>query len=229
MQQRKSAPDALDYFPTPPFATRALTEFLALQLGDLGDQTCWEPAAGEMHMARPLAESFGHVRVSDVFPYDENAELFDFTQARWSRSLAGAADWVITNPPFRLAHDFIQTAGHVARIGFAMLVRTSFLEGGDRHAQLFSQFPPDFVLQFCERVVMLEGRLIKAGAVDPTTPDKRKASTATSYCWLVWIKGRGGDTRLRWIAPCRDRLERPGDYPDYADQVPPAADDGLFA
>lgn len=40
-----------------------------------------------------------------------------------------------------------------------------------------------------------------------------KASTATSYCWLVWLRHGDGDTRLRWIAPCRKRLERAGDYP----------------
>jgi hypothetical protein len=85
---------------------------------------------------------------------------------------------------------------------------------------LFHRCPPDFVLQFSERVVMLEGRLIEPGKVDPfAEKEDTKASTATAYVWLVWLRGRGGDTRLRWIAPCRRKLELPGDYPDYSAEL----------
>jgi hypothetical protein len=38
-----------------------------------------------------------------------------------------------------------------------------------------------------------------------------KGSTATAYCWLVWVQGETG-TRFDWIAPCRKRMERAGDY-----------------
>jgi hypothetical protein len=89
--------------------------------------------------------------------------------------------------------------------------------------------PPSFVLQFCERVVLLEGRLVQAGAVDPFAEEEgRKATTATSYVWLVWLDGER-DTRFRWLAPCRERLERPSDYPNYAAEAPASADEGLFA
>lgn len=46
------------------------------------------------------------------------------------------------------------------------------------------------------------------GRIDP------EASSATAYSWVVWIKGEA-DTRQRWIAPCRKRLERPDDYAAY--------------
>ena len=32
--------------------------------------------------------------------------------------------------------------------------------------------------------------------------ESERASTATAYCWLVWINGES-PTRLDWIAPCR--------------------------
>jgi hypothetical protein len=229
MQLRRTvAPDALDYFPTPPWATRALCEWLVAERGPLNGLSCWEPACGEGHMKRPLAEYFRHVWISDVHRYLPDQEVFDFTQARMNPALSDSDDFVITNPPFRLAFDFIQTAATVARVGFAMLVRSAFLEGADRFGQLYSRFPPDFVLQFSERVVMLEGRLVRAGDVDPFAAEEgRKASTATSYAWLVWMKGSLGDTRLRWIGPCRTKLERPGDYPDYAKPAGPPAE-GLF-
>lgn len=223
---RNVAPHCLDYFPTPPFATRALCEFLGAELGDLSALSAWEPACGEGHMARVLAESFGRVRVTDVHYYPPAEELLDF-------AFFGAdeppVDFVITNPPFLLAEAFIAAAAKVARAGFAMLVRSAFLEGQARHASLWSKNPPSYVLQFTERVVMLEGRLIQAGKVDPFAEKLgTKASTATAYVWLVWLEGED-DTRLRWLPPCRERLERPGDYPDYAAEFLPPTEEGLFA
>jgi len=233
MQQRREPPDGLDYFPTPPFATRALCEFLEAELGALDGLTAWEPAAGEQHMTRPLREAFKSVRASDVFPYLPELELIDFTV---TGATEPPVDLVATNPPFVLAEEFIATALRVARRGVAMLVRTSFLESEGRHVELFTKTPPTFVLQFVERVVMLKGRLVRKGAVDPGAAEAgRRASSATSYCWLVWLKVDRGtadawdcDTRLRWIAPSCDRLEREGDYPTPPIEVLPPPADGLF-
>jgi hypothetical protein len=85
-----------------------------------------------------------------------------------------------------------------------MLVRTSFLEGVMRYQTMYLKNPPDIVAQFSERVPMVKGRIDK------------KASTATSYAWLVWYIDPHPDvdkqTILRWIPPCRKQLEREGDY-----------------
>ncbi len=232
MQRRKVAPDALDYFPTPPFATRALCEFLTDELGDLDRFTAWEPACGEGHMVKPLLEYFGGVRSSDVHRYAfppglGEHDLLDF-------AMFGAAepmvDVVISNPPFKLAEAFIAMARKSARRAVAMLVRSAFLEGEKRFERLWSNGPPTYILQFTERVVMLEGRLVQSGTSDPFAEKPgTKASTATAYVWLVWIQGGLRATRFHWIAPCRRRLERPGDYPDYAAAVDPSADgEGLF-
>lgn len=229
MQRRRVAPDSLDYFPTPPFATRALCEFLrdgppSLPLDDLH---AWEPACGELHMVRPLREYFLTVRASDVHQYGENG-IVDFP---FMGGLSDPTDWIITNPPFKLADAFIKTALRVARGGVAMLLRGAFLEGQDRYAQLFSQTPPDYVLQFVERVAMLEGRLVRIGEVDPFAEKPgTKVSTATSYCWFVWLGGgdQHRDTRLRWIPPCRLRLERPDDYPAYSRIAEASEEMGLF-
>lgn len=225
-QRRKVAPDSLDYFPTPPFATRALCEFLRAKLGDLRAMECWEPACGEGHMARPLREYFGHVRASDVHRYADDHGIMDFVMFGAEEP---AVDVVVTNPPFRLAQAFIETGLKVARRAVAMLVRTAFTEGQERFASLWSVNPPSYELVFTERVVMLEGRLIQSGALDPFA-DKpgTKASTATAYVWLVWLQADAAETRKRWIAPCRVRLERPGDYPDYLAEMLPLPADGLF-
>lgn len=201
MQQRREGKDSLDDFPTPPWATRALMERLKL-MADFGleESTCREPAANRGHMSRPLSEYFGGVFASDVHDYGAGIEVRDYLFGP-AREIS-PTHWTITNPPFRLAEQFIDRALELSRVGVAMIVRTAFLEGIARHERLFSKRPPSYVMQFCERVVMHRGRLAPEGA------------SATAYCWLVWIQGgcqRG--TEFEWIPRCRKELERPGDYP----------------
>lgn len=204
MAQRAEPHDSLDYFPTPPWATRALCEHVLIGHGwrrdNLAAQTFWEPACGQGHMAKPLCEYFECGRASDVHAYGYGA-VEDFL---FARKRAGIVDWVITNPPFRLAMQFILEAREIASQGVCMLVRTSFLESGERYRELFLPHKPLIVAPFVEHVPMLKGRL------------DRNASSATSYTWIVW----GGvdytryyaPTQLIWIPPCRAQLERDGDY-----------------
>lgn len=210
MQRRVEPHDSLDDFPTPPWATRALCEFLLGQGQALALLSCREPAANRGHMVGPLYEAFGHVIASDVFDYGAGFPVRDYLfgpDEHFDRT-----DWTITNPPFRLAEQFILRALALSRVGVAVIVRTSFLEGQDRCQDLFATHPPAFVLQLSERCGMFKGRLMRLGTkyIDQEGVE-RSASTATSYCWIVWLKG-SRDTRLRWIAPCRKRLERASDY-----------------
>ena len=197
MQQRSEPHDSLDDFPTPPWATRALCEFLIGEGFDLGECSVREPAANRGHMVRPLLEHFGEVNASDVHDYGAGYRVRDYLFGLASD--LSCTDWTITNPPFRLAEQFIDRALALSVVGIAVIVRAAFLEGQGRYQRLFSVNPPAYVLQFTERVVMRKGRLAPEG------------STATAYAWLVWIQG-AHDTRLQWIAPCRKRLERASDY-----------------
>jgi hypothetical protein len=112
MQRRSEPHDSLDDFPTPPWATRALCRYLQ---GLSDEQTGWsgpqlsqmsvrEPAANRGHMVRPLQEFFGRVEASDIHDYGAGFPVQDY--------LFGPppprTDWTITNPPFRLAEQFIK-------------------------------------------------------------------------------------------------------------------------
>lgn len=150
-------------------------------------------------MVKPLAEYFGNVVASDIHDYGVGYPVQDFLFER----PAYPYDWTITNPPFRLAEQFIAHGLENSRHGIAVIVRSAFLEGVGRYRGLFSITPPTDILQFSERVVMHKGKL------------SAKGSTATAYCWLVWRKGETG-TKFHWIAPCRKRLERASDYEQVA-------------
>jgi hypothetical protein len=218
MQQRSEAHDSLDDFPTPPWATRALCEWvLGTARWPLG-RICREPAANRGHMVRPLSEFFHQVDASDVHDYGAGFPQADYLFG----PLPECVDWIITNPPFRLAEQFINRALETSAFGVAMFVRSAFLESEGRYVDLFSRTPPTDVLQFAERVVIHKGRLPNPNVKEPVLNKEtgevvmKKPTTATSYCWLVWIRGRmvvPPETRLHWIAPCRARLERPKDYP----------------
>ena len=97
---------SLDNFPTPPWATRALQEHIIADAGPFRKMDCPEPACGAGHMARPLKEYFGKVRATDIHAYGHGA-VADFLAGPLE---AGSVDWVITNPPFRLAEEFIKRA-----------------------------------------------------------------------------------------------------------------------
>ena len=194
MAQRSEPRDSLDDFPTPPWATRALLNHVISAPFDT--LSCLEPACGAGHMAKVLSERFTSVTARDVSDYGYG-EVQDFLHSTENEKF----DWIITNPPFKLAERFIEKALRQANMGVACLVRTTFIESVGRFNRLYSQTPPSIFAQFVERVPMVKGRLDK------------NASTATGYCWLVWeADDVSVNPKLVWIPPCRKKLERPNDY-----------------
>ena len=196
MAQRREPPDSLDFFPTPPWATRALFKHVLMprRLWHPQDRV-WEPACGEGHMSAVLQEFGATVIATDVFDYSGG------DPARWPAGWshvqdfldelaeAPVADWIVTNPPFKVADQFALRALMLALKGSALLVRTSWLEGGSRFRDVFEPYPPAIIAQFAERVPMVKGRW------DPS------ADTATSYCWVVWLRGVKQPTAFVWIPP----------------------------
>ncbi len=193
VMNRRAAPDkGLDFFPTPPWATRAfLHEVLLAEFTAACCQSVWEPAAGDGHMVHVLSEVFPKVFAGDVEDYGRGFEVGSFV-GQGPDVIAGnrGVDWVITNPPFNLATEFVERAMTEARTGVALLLRTNWLEGGDRFERVFSKMPPRIVAVYSERVPMV------AGKWDPA------AASATSYSWFVWQRSHfRKETKMLWISP----------------------------
>lgn len=187
----------LDYFPTPPWAARAGAELIRFL--DPEARTVWEPACGEGHMAAPLAESFSPVIATDVHPFGFGG-VHDFLDEGPPPAIADDIDWIVTNPPFAIAADFLRLAMARARRGVAFLLRLQFLEGVGRHRLLHGAEPLTACAVFAERVPMTLGRW------DPA------AASATAYAWFLWRKGAGGNPRLMSVPPgSRERLWRAED------------------
>lgn len=196
MASRAEPDDSLDYFPTPPFATRALMEVVLPHLGVNHLDSIWEPACGEGHIAEVLREYAQEVMATDVFDFGYgDAHDFLSGEPQWS------PDWIVTNPPFNdKAEAFVLRAIEAARAGVAMFLRLQWLETVGRYERIFKPQPPALIAQFAERVPLCKGRW---------DPD---GSTATAYLWIVWYRSHRGPTEFAWIPPGqRERLTRPDD------------------
>lgn len=197
MGSRQEPDDSLDYFPTPPWATRALFTYVLPRAGVRKFGTVWEPACGEGHIAEVAAEFADAVVASDIHDYGYG-EVRDFLVGQVPEPLA---DWIVTNPPFGdAALKFVERALFLASAGVAMFFRSQWaVEGVERYENLFKDRPPTICAFFVERVPLVKGRW---------DPD---AATATAYCWLAWVR----DAKPRptfWIPPtCRESLSRPDD------------------
>lgn len=171
-----------DYYATEPKATELLLAEEAFS------KKVWEPACGGGHMAKVLIEHGYDVRCTDIteremgnVPYDGNLDFLEY-----SGKFSGD---IVTNPPYKIALDFIKKAINVIKTGHkvAMFLKLQFLEGKSRK-KFFSKHPP-------QTVYVSSSRLICAGNGD----FEKYKSSAVAYAWFVWQKGYKGDTVIRWI------------------------------
>ena len=187
MARRRKPDTGVDYYPTPPAATHALLSIIKgfyPHPDALSGLSCLEPAAGGGHMSDVLQEAFGKVEASDIAdPEGRGWGGQDFLQ---SSPPERKYDWLITNPPFRLAEQFILRASDFAR-NWAFLCRLSLLEGIGRYTHIWQTMPPSLVAVFVKRLAMVEGRL----------PNKQDPA-AVCYAWFVW-KENDRSGRVTWI------------------------------
>ena len=158
-----------DFYPTPPEVTVALLDFLRLP----ENTVIWEPAAGEGDMLETIracgyCESFG----TDI------SEGFDFLSPDTFKRLLVGFDWIITNPPFARAEEFIRKAASLGK-PFAFLVKSQFWHA-KRRLSLFDEFPPSYILPLTWRP-------------DFFFKDDHGGSPLMDMMWCVWhiphIKG----------------------------------------
>lgn len=192
----------LDYFPTPPWGTRAGAELL---MGlDPDAKTVLEPACGAGHMAGVLGEYF-EVVASDVYPHGYGAVRDWLDADAWAD--VPECDWLVTNPPFTLAQDFLTVGLQRARRGVALLLRLAFIEGIERYP-LMADGRLTLLAPFSERLPMT------LGGWDP------EASSATAYAWFFWMKDAPAQP-VRLIEPgTKRRLWMPDDARNWGKQTP---------
>jgi hypothetical protein len=156
-----------DLYSTPSVATEAL-----LGVEQLPNRL-WEPAAGRGNIVRIL-RAHGHmVFASDFIDYGSPAQSVgcDFLLKKQLLHDCGA---IVTNPPFKLAEQFIAHALELAPAMIVMLLRLAFLES-ERRRDILENCGLARVHVFHKRLPMMH-RDNWAGS---------KASSAMSFAWFI--------------------------------------------
>jgi len=179
-RERRCTPrTGLDWFRTPAWATEALLAREAFP------GAVWECAAGDGAMSDPIAAAGYRVVSSDVEPQRADVLRRDFLL---EQEMPVGCQSIITNPPFRIAGDFVRHALGLGVRKLAIIQRIAFLEGSERRKSIFGPHPPARVWVFSRRVTMWKGDL----------EEQRDKGGAMAFAWICWEVGQPG-TQLGWI------------------------------
>ena len=125
-----------DFYPTPPEATIALLDFLNIPAG----AKIWECACGSGEMSKTIEAEGYKVISSDIEDRGFGTCGIDFVTYRKSDPF----EWIITNPPFVLAEQFIRKAWEYEK-PFAFLLKIKFWNAA-RRVRLFEECRPSYIL-----------------------------------------------------------------------------------
>ena len=173
-----------DFYETPYSLTR---KFLDVETFDKSLTVC-EPACGAGAISTILKERWQDGLVS---AYDVETNFLSET---------GNYDYIVTNPPFSLAQEFILKAKTVVNNKFALLLPLSYLHGKKRFDEIYSdkEYPLKKVHVFT-RYPMLGDKLREDG----------KYNTGMMvYAWFVWEKGYTDEPTISWIDNNDDVLSK---------------------
>lgn len=124
-----------DFYPTPSECTQVIADFMEVE-----GKVVWEPACGAGHMARELEAQGATVVATELNYQGYGYGGIDFLNA----VMPGRVDAIITNPPFKLAEQFIKRCiGH--QVPFAFLLKSQYWHSARRRA-LFECHRPRAVL-----------------------------------------------------------------------------------
>jgi hypothetical protein len=177
-----------DFYETPAAAIYALLKAEKLP------QNLWEPACGPGAIVRVLREAGHNVLGTDLVDYgspDQDHGGWDFLLERELPKLANgdAIEAIVTNPPFKLAGEFVEHALKLCpRV--IMLLRLTFYESKRRNSILDGGQ--------LARVHVFTNRLPMMHRANWDGP---KVSNPTAFAWFVWDRDHGGPSiwdRVSW-------------------------------
>ena len=173
-----------DFYETPYTLTR---KFLDVEYFNKNSTVC-EPACGGGAIIKVLNEYWEDDKIT---AYDKETNfLWDYNDY----------DYIITNPPFSLAFEFIQKAKQLAKSKFALLLPLSYLHGKKRFDEIYSD--RDYGL---EKVYVFT-RYPMLG--EPLREDGKYNTGMMVYAWYVWTNGYSGQPTIDWLDNNEDVLSK---------------------
>jgi hypothetical protein len=181
VQRHTYAERGNDLYETPAVAVHALLK--AEQL----PHCLWDPACGRGAIVDVLRAAGHKVLGSDLVDYNR-------TDCFWGRDfldisyLPKGCEAIVTNPPFKLANEFV---AHAIRLcpKVIMLLRLAFLES-ERRCNILDDAGLARVHVFRRRLPMMH----RAGWTGP------KASSGVAFAWFSWEFGYKGPVHVHRIS-----------------------------
>ena len=178
-----------DYYATPPIATRLLLEQLSL-----GNDTILEPSAGEGHIVKVLKEYYPNNEITANDLIWRNSRIgesvtggIDFLKWQSDRKF----DTIITNPPFKLAQQFVEKSLTLANHYVIIFAKLAFLETVERK-KLFDDTPLKYVY--------VHSRRVSPWRNGNEFDEKGKPwASPMAFAWFVWEIGYKGEALVRWL------------------------------
>jgi len=170
-----------DLYETPDVAVHAL-----LRAGEV-PAVVWEPACGPGAIVRVLRSKGRHVVAQDLVDYGcpGAASRIDFLM---EQSAPPGCECIITNPPFKLAAQFVER-GLMLVPKVVVLLRLAFLEGTGRSNILDSGHLAR-VHVFRERLPMMH----RGGW------QGNESGNSIAFAWMVWDRAHVGPATLHRIS-----------------------------
>lgn len=140
---------------------------------------------GGGHLMKVLKDHGILGRYSDLYDYDNGAELSDF--------LAQTDKWdgdIITNPPYKYTIEFVLKALELATGKVAMWLPQRYFSSISRYEKIFKHTPPTTAYISVARISCAINGEFKG------------ASSAVDYMWLVWDKAKmtpNYKSELKWF------------------------------
>jgi hypothetical protein len=165
-----------DFYETPFSMTESLFE---KEIFDK-DKTMLEPACGHLAITKIASKHIGSITSEDLNTGKDFLSLFNNE----------TYDYIITNPPYKFAMEFILKSKQIARYKIAMLLPLDYLHGIERYF-LFQD------IEFSLKKVLVFARRPMLG--DPLREDGKYRTGMQTYAWFIWDKYYLGPPTISWI------------------------------
>lgn len=164
-----------DFYPTPPDAVIALLD------REQFTGPIWEPACGDGAICRVLENAGYEVVATDLVDRGYGISRRDFLI-----EYCPSAPNIITNPPFKLATEFIRHSLHLTTGKVCILMRLACLEGAERR-EIYDSTPLARVWVFSRRLSMYRNG------------ESNGTGGMLAFAWFVWDHAHSGPPVLGWI------------------------------
>ena len=168
-----------DFYATPPHATNLFLNNFKLE------GTILEPSCGMGHISEVVKAHGYEVLSKDIIDYGYGNEISDFMEEE------GTYGTVISNPPFKIAKEFVEKALKVSDRYVIFLLKLQFLESEARK-EMFQNTPLKYVYVHSKRIACWKGG-------EEFDEKGKKWAGTQAYAWFVWEHGYVGRPTIEWI------------------------------